>query len=198
MSTREPSPDDVLLLARRWWVMLLRCFFALIFGFLVLAWPGIAIATLVLYFGVYALLDGVLSLFVAMRNWRHPEKCCLLSLDGLAGICAGAVALWAPTITAFMLLLLISGWMMATGILRLVAAIRVRHEIADEIWLMLSGLAAVLFGFILLVSPAGAIALSWLLAAYAFVLGAFLIGIGLKMRHKRVVVYDGLHTVRHS
>jgi uncharacterized membrane protein HdeD (DUF308 family) len=196
VSTREPIQDDVLLLARRWWVMLLRGIFAFIFGFLVLAWPGVALATLVLCFGVYAFTDGVLSLFAAMRNWRHPEKCWLLGLEGFAGICAGAVTLWAPGVTAFMLLLLIAGWMMATGLLRIVAAIRVRHEIADEVWLMLSGLTAVLFGLILLVSPAGATALLWLLAAYGFLLGAFLIGMGFKMRRMRIIVYGGLYPVK--
>ena len=198
MSTREPIPDDVLLLARRWWVMLLRGIFAFIFGILVLAWPGIALATLVLCFGVYALADGVLSLFAAMRNWRHQEKCWLMGLEGFAGICAGAVTLWAPGITAFMLLLLIAGWMMATGLLRVVAAVRGRHELAGEVWLMLSGLAALLFGLILLVSPAGAIALLWLLAGYGFVLGAFLIRMGFKMRRTRVIVYGGLHPVKHG
>jgi len=192
VSTREPIQDDVLLLTRRWWVMLLRGIFAFIFGFLVSAWPGIALATLILCFGVYALADGVLSLFAAMRNWRHQEKCWLMGLEGFAGICAGAVTLWAPGVTAFMLLLLIAGWIMATGLLRVVAAVRGRHEIAGEVWLMLSGLAALLFGLILLVSPAGAIALLWLLAGYGFVLGAFLIRMGFKMRRTRVIVYGRL------
>lgn len=198
MTTREPSPQDVLAIDRIWWVMLLRGISALAFGFLVLAWPGIALAMLVLCFGVYALADGVLSLLAAVRNWRHQEKCWLLGLEGFAGICAGAVTLWAPGITVFMFLLLIAGWMMATGLLRIVAAILARHEITDEIWQMLSGLAAVLFGLILLVSPGSAVALLWVLAAYGFILGASLIGMSFKMRRKRVIVYGGLHPVRHG
>ena len=198
MTTREPSPHDALAPDPRWWVLLLRGIFAFTFGFLVLAWPGIALATLILCFGVYALADGVLSLLAAVRNWRRQEKCWLLGLEGFAGICAGMFTLWAPGISAFIFLLLIAGWMMATGLLRIVAAILVRHEIADEIWQMLSGLAAVLFGLILLVSPGSAVALLWVLAAYGFILGVSLIGMSFKMRRTRVIVHGGLHPVGHG
>ena len=47
---------------------------------------------------------------------------------------------------------------------------------------MLSGPAAVLFGSIFLVSPAKAVVLLRLVAAHAFVMSAFLIGMGFKMR----------------
>ena len=193
MSTTELVPDNVLIFARSWWVMLLRGIFAILFGFLVLAWPRLALATLILCFGMYALIDGVFSLFWAIRNWRHQEKCWFLALEGLAGICASVVALQAPALTAFLLLLLIAGWILATGLLRIVAAIRSRSEIAGEAWLMLSGLAAALFGFLVLVSPAaGAVTLLWLLAVYAFVLGAFLMRMSIKMRRRRVIVYRNL------
>jgi len=193
VSTTELVPDNVLIFARSWWVMLLRGIFAILFGFLVLAWPRLALATLILCFGMYALIDGVFSLFWAIRNWRHQEKCWFLALEGLAGICASVVALQAPALTAFLLLLLIAGWILATGLLRIVAAIRSRSEIAGEAWLMLSGLAAALFGFLVLVSPAaGAVTLLWLLAVYAFVLGAFLMRMSIKMRRRRVIVYRNL------
>jgi uncharacterized membrane protein HdeD (DUF308 family) len=43
------------------------------------------------FWSLYAVVDGVFSLFAAIRNWRHKEKCWLLGLEGFAGICAGAV-----------------------------------------------------------------------------------------------------------
>ena len=44
-----------------------------------------------------------------------------------------AVTLWPPGITAFILLLLIAGWMLATDFLKLAPVIRARHEIVDEV-----------------------------------------------------------------
>jgi hypothetical protein len=64
--------------------------------------------------------------------------------------------------------------------------------------LRIGGLAAVLCRLILLASPVGALALFWLPAAYPFVLGAFLIGKGFKMRRIRAIVYRGLHAVQHA
>jgi hypothetical protein len=61
------------------------------------------------------------------------------------------VAPWAPDITAFLFLLFIGGLRIATGLLKIVLAM-----------LMLSGLAALPLGLILLISPAGAIVLSYL------------------------------------
>lgn len=54
------------LLARNWWLFLLRGVAALMFGVLSLVWPGISLATLVLLFGAYALVDGIFALTAAM------------------------------------------------------------------------------------------------------------------------------------
>jgi uncharacterized membrane protein HdeD (DUF308 family) len=42
---------------------------------------------------------------------------------------------------------------MSTGFLRIVGAIRLRKEISGEVWLVLSGLASVLFAFMLMLRP---------------------------------------------
>ena len=42
--------------------MAVRGLAAILFGILTLIWPGITLEVLILFFGVYALLDGALSL----------------------------------------------------------------------------------------------------------------------------------------
>ena len=54
-------------LARYWWLILLRGIAAIIFGVLAFVWPGITLVTLVLLFGAYTLVDGVLAL--GQRSW---------------------------------------------------------------------------------------------------------------------------------
>lgn len=82
----------------------------------------------------------------------------LVLLEGIAGITFGVVTLIWPQITAFVLLLLIAGWAIATGILEIAAAILLRKELAGEWLLAVGGILPVVFGVLLVIQPqAGAI-----------------------------------------
>jgi uncharacterized membrane protein HdeD (DUF308 family) len=186
VSTEKVVPGIVGLFTRSWWVVFLRGVVAIVFGILAFAWPGVTLATLVLFFGGYVLLDGIFSLFAAISGWRHREDRWLLLLESVIAIWAGTVTLRTPAITAVMLILFIAVWAMATGVLRIVAAIRLRKEISGEVWLALSGLASVVFAFMIMLRPAaGALALVWVIAGYALVLGASLVMLGLELRSLR-------------
>ena len=47
-------------LAKCWWLLLLRGIAAIVFGVLAFVWPGLTLVTLVLLYGAFALVDGVL------------------------------------------------------------------------------------------------------------------------------------------
>jgi uncharacterized membrane protein HdeD (DUF308 family) len=57
-------PDRPMLhaLAKCWWLLLLRGLAAIVFGVLAFLWPGLTLVTLVLLYGAFALVDGVLRL----------------------------------------------------------------------------------------------------------------------------------------
>ena len=146
--------------------------------------PGITLATLVMLFGFYALLDGSFSLITAIGGRRRRDDRWLLILEGVVGIWAGVVTLRAPAVTAVVLVFFMSIWAMSTGFLRIVGAIRLRKEISGEVWLVLSGLASVLFAFMLMLRPGvGALALVWIIAGYALVMGVFLVMLGIELSH---------------
>jgi uncharacterized membrane protein HdeD (DUF308 family) len=174
------------LFAGRWWAVLLRGIVVLAFGVLAFVWPGVTVATLVLLFGFYALMDGIFSLVSAIGGRRRREDHWLLVLEGIVGIWAGIVTLRSPAITAVALVFFISIWAMATGFLRIVAAMRLRKEISGEVWLALSGVLSVLFAFMLMLNPGiGVIALIWLIGGYALIMGVFLILLGVELRGLR-------------
>ena len=184
------STDIVLpmigLFTKNWWVLLLRGIVAVLFGILAITRPGITLAVLVLLFGIYAVVDGCLALFAAIGGWSHREDRWLLLLEGFIGIGAGILTLRAPGITAVALLFFIAAWALATGVLRIVAAIRLRKEITGEFWLALSGIAAVVFGFLIMMNPAaGALAIAWLIGWYALFLGAMLVMLSIKLHNIR-------------
>jgi uncharacterized membrane protein HdeD (DUF308 family) len=166
--------------SRHWWTFLLRGLAAVLFGVLAFAWPSLTLTVLVLFWGAYALVDGVLALVAAFRT-QHDHRWWLL-LEGIVGIGAGVVTFVYPDLTALVLVYIIGAWALITGVLELVAAVRLRRIIENEFWLVLGGIASVLFGVVLFVAPgAGALALVWLIAAYAIVFGVLMIGLSLRL-----------------
>jgi uncharacterized membrane protein HdeD (DUF308 family) len=142
---------------------------------------------LVLLFGCYALVDGCFSLWTALGGRRREERW-LLVLEGVVGIWAGVVTLRAPAVTATVLVFFISIWAMATGFLRIAAAIRLRKEISGELWLALSGVLSVVFALMLMLRPAlGALTLIWVISGYALILGIFLIMLGIELHRTHAV-----------
>jgi uncharacterized membrane protein HdeD (DUF308 family) len=166
--------------SRHWWAFLLRGLAAVLFGVLAFAWPGLTLTVLVLFWGAFALVDGVLALFSAFRT-PNDHRWGLL-FEGIVGVAAGVVTFVWPGLTALVLVYIIAAWAVITGVLELVAAVRLRRVIPNEWLLILSGILSLLFGAVLLAAPgAGALALVWLIAAYAIVFGVILIGLALRL-----------------
>jgi uncharacterized membrane protein HdeD (DUF308 family) len=157
-------------LPRHWWVVALRGLAAIIFGILAFIWPGLTLQVLILFFGAYAIVDGALALYSAIRSGGQNVWAPLA--EGLLGIAAGLIAFFWPGITALALLFVIAAWAILTGVLEVFTAIRLRRLIKNEWGLIGSGVLSVVFGILLLAQPAaGAIALVWLIGLYAIIFG---------------------------
>src|SRR5260370_8005080 len=89
-----------------WWAWLLRGIAAIVFGIIAFVWPGITLVSLVLLFGAYALVDGVIHLVATFRR-RVSEPRWLLALEGIVGIAAGILTFRWPAMTAIALTYLI-------------------------------------------------------------------------------------------
>ena len=177
-----PGATLIHALAKNWWLEVLRGVAAIIFGILALANPGIALVTLVLLWGIYALIDGVLAIAAAVMG-GNPMPRWWLAIVGLAGIGAGVMTFVYPVITAFVLLIFIAVWAIVLGIFEIYGAIKLRKEIEGEWFLIFSGALSVLFGLLLLARPgAGALAVIWIIGAYAIILGIIYVMFGLKLR----------------
>ena len=139
--------------------------------------------TLVLLYGAFALVDGVLSLVAAFTGSAKPVPTWWLVVVGLLGIAAGAVIFLWPGITAVLLVLFIGAWALVHGIFEIIGAIQLRKEIDNEWMLILGGVLSVLFGAIILIAPgAGALGLVWAIAAYSIVFGIIFIALSLRLR----------------
>jgi uncharacterized membrane protein HdeD (DUF308 family) len=184
---REETMEATMLehLGRNWGWIVLRGVAAVLFGVLAFVLPGITLAVLVIVWGAYALADGILSLIAAYRVRDQGKPFWSLVMVGLLGIAAGIVTFIWPGMTALLLLIFIAAWAIVMGIFQIIAAIRLRKEIQNEWLLGLSGVLSVLFGIIMFVQPgAGAIAVIWVIAAYAIVFGVLLIWLGLRLKKR--------------
>jgi uncharacterized membrane protein HdeD (DUF308 family) len=171
------------ILARNWWMLAIRGVAAILFGIAAFAWPEMTLTVLVLLFAAYALVDGIFSVIAAFKDRKEHGQWWILLLEGLTGIAVGILAGGWPSVTALVLLYLIVGWAIATGVLEIVAAFLLRKEIEGEWLLALGGILSVLFGVVLGARPrAGALAIVWLIAAYAIVFGVLLIILALRLR----------------
>ncbi len=170
-------------LSKYWWLVLLRGIWAILFGVAALAWPGLTIETLVIFFGAYALVAGTFTAFAAIAGRKDHEDWLLLLLQGGIGIAFGALTLRAPAITAVALVLFVAAWALVTGVLEVVSAIRLRKEIKGEFWLALSGIASIVLAFLLIAAPeAGALVLVIWLGVWALLMGGALVVLSFRLR----------------
>jgi uncharacterized membrane protein HdeD (DUF308 family) len=174
--------------AKLWWVVALRGLFALVFGICAFFAPIATLAALIIIFGAFAAADGLMALLMAASGKeRETSDRWILALQGLLGLGVGALTWFSPAITALSLLLYIAAWTLATGVLQIIAAVRLRKEIPNEWWLILTGLVSIAFAFLLLWRPlAGALAVLWLIGSWAIVCGILLIGVALRLRRARL------------
>lgn len=174
-------------LAANWWALVLRGIAAIIFGILTFVWPGVTITVLAIFFGAYALIDGILAIVSAVRAAERHRRWGVFLIEGIVGILAGLFALFAPVAAAAIFVYVLAAWALITGGLEIAAAIRLRRDIPNEWVLILTGILSILFGLLLFMAPlAGAVALVWIIAVYAILFGGLWIALGMRLRRHPV------------
>ncbi|MGH6769271.1 MAG: HdeD family acid-resistance protein [Xanthobacteraceae bacterium] len=162
---------------------------AIVFGVLAFLWPGVTLIALVVLYGAFALVDGLLALAAAWGGKDQTVPKWWLVLNGILGIGVGMITFFWPGITALVLILFIGVWALVRGIFEIVAAIQLRKQIEGEWLLVLAGLLSVAFGLGVVAFPgAGALALLWVIAIYAIAIGIVTVMLALKLRKHRSVV----------
>jgi uncharacterized membrane protein HdeD (DUF308 family) len=170
-------------LARHWWALAIRGVIAILIGLVAFIMPGVAVAALVMLFGVFMFLDGVFAVVAGVQARHTVPHWWALLVEGIAGIIAGLIVWLLPGLAALVLIYFIAAWALITGIMEIVAAIRLREQIQGEWRLALSGALSVILAILLAVSPGGGIlALAWLLGAYAILFGVVLLALAFHLK----------------
>lgn len=167
-------------LARNWWLLVLRGIAAIVFGILTVAWPGASLATLVLFFGAYAIVEGSTSLALAFM--KAEGRVGTWIFHAIVGIGAGIVTFAYPGITAVALYAIIAAWAIMTGIVEIFVA-SVLRDVGGRVGaVVFAGIVSILFGVLLIALPAaGVVALVSLIAAMALMSGIAWVTFGVRL-----------------
>ena len=153
------------------WVLGLHGLASVVFGVMILAWPGISVYALTILFGAYTLATGIVEFGTAFTTQGKEERAWLI-LRGLLGITVGVLVFAWPGISALALLYVIGAYAVAFGVLCVGASFRLPLDGRDTASMILTGLVAIVFGIVIFAEPgAGALAVLGLIAAFALVTG---------------------------
>src|SRR5260221_845315 len=100
--------------AHDWWGVLLRGIVAVLFGLLAFFLPSITLIVLVLLFGIFAIVDGILSFERAFSASSRNESWIWPTIVGVLGIAAGGAAFPCPGINPLVLPFIIPAWALLT------------------------------------------------------------------------------------
>ena len=170
-------------MTRNWWLLALRGALAVVFGVLAFVWPGATFEVLVLLFGAYVFVDGFVVLSFGLMAADAHQRWWPLVLSGILGIALGVFTFAQPATVALSLVYVVGAWAILTGILEIVAAIRLRGIITNEWLLGFGGVLSIIFGALVIAQPnAGALTLVYLFGLYAIVLGISQIILSVRLR----------------
>jgi len=163
-------------MAQHWWAFALRGAAAILFGILTFLNPGISLFVLLTFLAVWLAIDGGTTIWQAISG-KGPHGIWTW-IDGLLSLAAALALLIAPGLSIFGFVLVAGGFAIAVGVMRLVLAFR-----TSDVLLGLWGAVTVLFGGMLLAQPgAGLIALAWIIALEAILMGVLMLAFGLRLR----------------
>ena len=162
--------------------LILRGLVAIGVGIVAVVWPGVTVIALAVIFAVYAYLSAGVQAALAFSS-RTAKPVIGHLLLGLVNVAAATAALVWPGVTALVLVLLVAGWAVVTGVLEIAAGVRSEQPAGARTTVVLGGLLSVVFGAVLYARPdMGALSLALLFGLFSLVSGTSILAQGIQLR----------------
>jgi len=170
------------LLSRYWGVAVLRGLLYILLALITFTFPTLALETLIALLSTFLLADGFLIIWVASQQQQIASWKTHL-LEGVTGIVFGWLMLLYPHPSILLVLTILAGWAVITGIIKIWSALNMSQDNDDEFWLGLSGVFGVAFGVLIILFPVTihSVALTTV-GAYSLLAGTILSILGLSLR----------------
>lgn len=170
-------------LAKHWWAILVRGVVAILFALLAFFATGFTLNLLLIFLGVYLVLDGLFAVVGAVMAAPNHNNWWILMLEGLVSLIAGIMIFAWPGISLVVMLYIIAIWAIVTGIFEFLASIGASWAAPGKVFLGTTGVLSIILGVMVFIYPELSLAaIIWLIGIYALVIGVSMIFLGLKLR----------------
>src|SRR5262245_59380464 len=171
------------LITGNWWAPAASGVLAIVIGLAAFAWPGKTFEALVLLFGVYVFVRGSIWLSFGLLAATARERWWPFVVNGVIGLAFGVLTFAEPQAMAVALVSVLGAWAVLTGVLEIIAAVRMRRVIRNELLLIVGGALSIVFGVAVLAQPnIAAVSFAIVFGAYAVVVGIAQLWLGLRLR----------------
>jgi len=166
-----------------WWAPVASGVLAIVVGVAAFLWPAKTFEALVLLFGVYVFVRGSIWLSFGLLAASARERWWPFVVNGIIGIAFGVLTFTETQTMALGLASLAGAWAVLTGVLEIIAAVRFRQIIDNELLLGLGGVLSILFGVLVLAQPSiGAETFALIFGLYAILVGIAQVWLGLRLK----------------
>jgi uncharacterized membrane protein HdeD (DUF308 family) len=168
---------------RSWWSLMIRGVLAVIFGMLALFAPAKTLDFLIVLFGIFVLVVGLVATLGAIMHRKESENWWLILIPGVAGIVIGIISMAMPAFTQTVIIYLIAIWALVSGIGQLYSAMKLRRDVEGEWMPILIGVISIVLAVLLFARPLDAAAtVMWLVGLFVLVIGILWILMGFRVR----------------
>ena len=157
---------------------------ALLIGVIMVIWPGASLQVFAWLMAAWLIVNGILGLGAWLRGRTTGGRGGgAMAFAGILSLILGIIVLLLPETAVFAIVLFIAFWALVLGLMQIFGALAFRRMGARSWWVMLiSGIAGLAIGLVLIINPAaGAVSLLWLIAAFLMLAGVIAIVLGLRI-----------------
>ena len=112
--------------------LILAGIFGVLAGLITFFWPGITAFSLLIVIAAWAIVNGIMEIYYAIKLRREIKGEWLLALAGILSVIFGVLLLLDPFVGALVLILWIGGFALVFGILLMILAFKMKRLGAME------------------------------------------------------------------
>ncbi len=158
---------------------------AVLFGIVILVWPGLSASLFVSLFGVLVLVWGIVSLVHSFLGVGRTSMWWLESVFSLLAVGLGIYLLRNPEVTVAVIIMLVAFTLIARGVVDFVVGMFSKDkEVVDNRWFhIVAGVLGVVLGAVVLAHPAASgLVFVWAFGLYLVLSGAANVGLAFRVR----------------
>lgn len=153
--------------SKKWLIILLRGLITICFAILLLVYPKLDVKILVILFGSYILIDGLVAICTGFIDRKFD-----FILFGFMAVMIGIYAFFTHREVAFFFLALFAAWSLLRGIFEVSAATKLDQKLIYRWQLLFSGVLSNIFCILsILLQPSDVLPKIWIFITYFLVIG---------------------------